>query len=136
VESVPALTPETAKTKLTVLIVEDEFLIRWSAAEFLRERGYIVIEATSASDAMSIFDAGTHVDVVFSDINMPGEVAGHDLAQWLDRKHPNIPLLLTSDSRTVADKLPAGDKRQFITKPYELSDVEAAIKLISVITPR
>jgi hypothetical protein len=60
------------------------------------------------------------LDIVFSEVHAPGELTGHGLAEWLDAKHPNIPLLLTSASLTEADKITPSDKRRFIAKPYEL----------------
>jgi DNA-binding NtrC family response regulator len=118
---------ETSEAQLAVLIVEDEFLVRWAAAEFLRERGYAVIEATSAADAISILESGTPVDIVFSDVDMPGELTGHGLAEWLGRNHPGLPVLLTSGSATEADNLTAGDKRRFLTKPYDFGELDAVI---------
>jgi CheY-like chemotaxis protein len=128
VDSVPVPPSKMNETQLTVLIVEDEFLVRWAAAEFLRERGYIVIEATNVSDAISIFDLGTHVDIVFSDVHMPGNLTGHTLGEWLGLHHPDVPLLLTSASVTEADQVTTSEKRQFIAKPYELSEVSAQIE--------
>lgn len=130
-DSAPFLPPSVAETPLAVLVVEDEFLIRWEAAEFLRERGYTVIEATNVSDAISIFDLGTHVDIVFSDVHMPGELTGHSLAEWLERNHPHVPLLLTSDSAADADKLPMNPKRRFIDKSCDLGEVCAQIHSMS-----
>jgi CheY-like chemotaxis protein len=128
VDSVPEVSSNITQTQLTVLVVEDEFLVRWAAAEFLRERGYTVIEATNVADAISIFELGTHVDIVFSDVHMPGELTGHALAGWLDRNHPNVLLLLTSASATEADKFPTSTKRRSIVKPYELGEVSAQIE--------
>jgi CheY-like chemotaxis protein len=120
-----------AETPLAVLIVEDEFLVRWAAAEFLRERGYAVIEATNVADAISIFELGTHVDIVFSDIHMPGGPTGHALADWLDQNHPNVSLLLTSASANEAENVSPSPKRRFIAKPYELGDIIAQIESMS-----
>jgi CheY-like chemotaxis protein len=128
VDSVPVPPSKITETQLTVLIVEDEFLVRWPAAEFLRELGYLVIEATNAADAISIFDLGTHVDIVFSDVHMPGNLTGHTLGEWLELHHPEVPLLLTSASATEADKVPASRNRRFIAKPYELSEVSKQLE--------
>lgn len=127
-DSDPLPPPSVTQTQLTVLIAEDEFLSRWAVAEFLRERGYIVIEATNVADAISIFDSGSSVDLVFSDVHMPGELSGHALARWLDQNHPHIPLLLTSASPTEANKLSASPARRFIAKPYELGELGALIE--------
>jgi CheY-like chemotaxis protein len=118
---------ETTETQLTVLIAEDEFLVRWTAAEFLRERGYAVIEATSATDAISILESGISVDIVFSDVQMPGELSGHDLAEWLYRNYPGLPVLLTSGFAIETDELTARDKRRFIRKPYDFGELDAVI---------
>ena len=127
-DSAPVLPSNNTETPLTVLVVEDEFLVRWAAAEFLRERGFTVIEATNVSDAISIFEARTHVDIVFSEVHMPGELTGHALAEWLDRNHPTVPLLLTSDSATEADQLSTSPTRRFIAKPSELGEVGVQIE--------
>jgi DNA-binding NtrC family response regulator len=134
VDSVPASPAKITQTQLTVLIVEDEFLVRWPAAEFLRERGYLVIEATSVSDAISIFEAGTPVDIVFSDVHMPGKLTGHELGKWLALHHPDVPLLLTSGSAAEADQVTTSVKRRFIAKPYELGEVGAQIEAMSQTT--
>ena len=65
-----------------------------------------------------------------------GTLTGHSLAEWLGRNHPNIPLLLTSASRTEADKVTTSDKRRFIAKPYELGEVDAQLEAILKHTPR
>ena len=73
------------RVRPVVLIVEDEFLLRWPASEYLRDSGYRVIEASSVSEAMVVFSSHTRVDAVFSDINLQGE-----LTQVLPRAIRNI----------------------------------------------
>jgi DNA-binding NtrC family response regulator len=127
VDSMSAAPPETAEKPRTVLVVEDDFLTRWSASDFLRERGYRVIEATDAADAISVFACGTPVNAVFSDVNMPGEMNGHDLAEWIKKHHPNVPILLTSGAGFEGSKVAVDAIRLFIGKPYALSDVESCL---------
>lgn len=69
--------PET--TQQHVLIVEDEVLIRAPLAEHLREAGFNVIEANTADEAWSCLQTGMPVDLVFSDIRMPGSMDGLEL---------------------------------------------------------
>ena len=97
----PVETPaqDSTESRPVVLIVEDEFLLRWPASEYLRDSGYRVIEAGSVSEAMVVFSSNTRVDVVFSDINLQGELNGHALARWLDKHHPTVPILLTSGDK-------------------------------------
>ncbi|MGZ5904834.1 MAG: response regulator, partial [Reyranella sp.] len=67
----------------TVLVVEDEILVRTVIAAYLRDCGFDVVEAGSADEAVRVLEAGVRIDIVFSDINMPGSLDGFGLAQWL-----------------------------------------------------
>ena len=80
----------------TILVVEDEVLVRLPAAEYLRALGYRVLEASNAAEAVSIMGAGESIDAVFSDCDMPGRMNGIDLAFWIRRSYPDIKVLLTS----------------------------------------
>jgi len=114
--------------RAVVLIVEHDFLIRWPAAEHLRDSGYRVIEAGSAGEAMVVFSSGEHVDLVFSDINLSGELSGtgYAFARWLGHNHPNVPMLLTSGHGAAAPQAQIGIP--FIPKPYVLAEVDQRIK--------
>lgn len=109
-----------------VLVVEDEFLIRDMIATYLRDVGYRVIEASQAADAVALFSSGEPIDVVFTDIRMPGEMDGVMLAQWIKREHDDVPVILTSGTT----KLKAGDPEHFVAKPYRLADVASLIAQI------
>lgn len=116
-----------ATRKAVVLLVEDEFMIRWTTAAFLREAGYVVIEAENAADARIVLGSGATVDIVFTDVNLPGGDSGSMLAEWLQVHHPDLPVLITSG--TVS--LPAaalGDARRFLSKPYVLEELPALIE--------
>jgi response regulator RpfG family c-di-GMP phosphodiesterase len=125
-EPPPWSPPEDAPRKRVVLIVEDDFLTRCTAAMYLRETGYRVIEAENVAEGISVLSSGTRVDFVFSDINMPGPLNGLGFAQWLAREHPTIRILLTSGVHREAVGLAAG--ALFILKPYDLNEVDGLIK--------
>src|SRR3978361_1719325 len=80
----------------TVLVVEDELMVRMPIAEYLRDCGYNVLEAASASEAIAAVAAEGPVSVVFSDIRMPGKMDGVGLAEWFHANYPDVPVLLTS----------------------------------------
>ena len=80
----------------TVLVAEDEILVRTVIAAYLRDCGFDVVEAGNADEAVRVLEAGTRVDIVFSDVNMPGRLDGFGLAQWLRRKRPGLKIILTS----------------------------------------
>jgi DNA-binding NtrC family response regulator len=111
-----------------VLIVEDDLLLRWPAAEYLRDLGYRVIEAASGEEAIAVLSSGTRVDIVFSDINLKGELTGHSLSRWVEEHRANLPLLITSGSRNAAASVSLGATRAFVAKPYVLADVDRRIK--------
>jgi two-component system, response regulator PdtaR len=124
----PSLGHEGARKRRIVLIIEDDFLTRYSAAEYLREKGFRVIEAENAAEAISVLVAGTCVDVVFSDINMPGSLNGLGFGQWLAEFHPGVPLLLTSGAPQEAGNVATCKTHGFIAKPYDLDEVDRWIK--------
>jgi DNA-binding response OmpR family regulator len=125
-EPLEASNYEAQDAREVVLIVEDDFLIRWPVAEYLRDSGYRVIEAGTVGEAMIVFSSGTHVDVVFSDINLAPQVTGYAFARWLGDNHPHIPVLLTSGDATASPRAPIGIP--FIRKPYALAEVDERIK--------
>jgi CheY-like chemotaxis protein len=93
----------------TVLVVEDELLIRLDLADQLRSAGLIVIEASTGDEALTVLKANDAIDLVVSDIRMPGATDGVELAAWLRRERPKIKIVLvsgytaTQDMTTVAD---------------------------------
>jgi CheY-like chemotaxis protein len=127
-EPVESPKPDAEDHRLVILIVEDDFLVRWPAAEYLRDAGYRVIEASSVNDAIAVFSCNTHVDIVFSDINLPGELTGHELAHWLGQYRPQVPMLLTSGAADAPQRMAAGANRSFLGKPYLLAEVDQRIK--------
>jgi CheY-like chemotaxis protein len=79
----------------TILVVEDEELIRMFLTEYLQDCGYHVLEAENVARAKIVL-TDQHVDVVFSDVNMPGNETGFDLEKWVRRHYPDTRVLLTS----------------------------------------
>lgn len=124
----PPLRQERTAIKKTVLLVEDHFLTRWSAAECLRGAGYRVVEAINTTEAVGVINSGTQVDLVFSDINMPGGENGYALAQWLTENRPSIPVLLTSGDPEDPAAYASSPIRRFIRKPYEPSAVDQLLR--------
>jgi CheY-like chemotaxis protein len=112
-----------------VLVVEDEVLIRMVVAEYLRDCGYVVIEAGSAHEALALFSADVEVDVVFSDIQMPGPMDGFGLAQWVRQNKPGVEMILTSGAASAADR--AADLCEdgpLLQKPYDSDEVDRRIR--------
>jgi len=113
----------------TVLVVEDEVLIRTAVAEYLRISGYTVVEAADAAAAVTLFGAGEPIDVVVCDVDMPGAMDGLNLARWIKQHHSALPVLLTSGRGIV---VAAGERLAFffVSKPYRLEVLAERLKLM------
>lgn len=113
----------------TILLVEDEALLRIAAAEHLREAGFRVVEAANGFEAQAILEAGVKVDLVFSDINMP-LVDGVALALWVAAQHDPPPMLLTSGvAPGLAEaRVSCPSVKGFVPKPYPYGELEEQIR--------
>jgi DNA-binding NtrC family response regulator len=119
-----------ALRRATVLVVEDETLLRLAAAEHLRAGGFVVIEAATGEEAQAVLKSGVSVDLIFSDINMPGALDGVELAVWVAAQEWAPPLLLTSGIASVLDAARAAcpSVLAFLAKPYPYEEMERAIR--------
>jgi len=117
-----------ADHKSTILVVEDEILIRLTTADYLREHGYRVLEASNAGEALSVFASGEPIELVFSDVNMPGKMNGADLARWIRQHFPDVKVLLTSGDPTAANDPTTAAGAPVVKKPYVSEALLAEIK--------
>jgi two-component system, response regulator PdtaR len=106
-----------------VMVVEDDVLVRFPVAEALRAVGLHVIEAGNADEAWSYLLSGEAVDLIFSDVQMPGSMDGIALARRVSEDYGHIIMVLTSGKRSQR----ITDHPHFLAKPYRLSSVAAMI---------
>jgi CheY-like chemotaxis protein len=111
-----------------VLVAEDAPDLRMLIAEHLRGVGFKVLEADDAHDAMILMESEFPVDLVFSDIEMPGGMDGHALANWLHMFYPKLPVILCSGRAMKVPFSVAATDRRFIAKPYDVLEVEQQIR--------
>lgn len=110
----------------TILVVDDEELVRMNACELLEAAGFIVCEAQCGSSGLAVLDRRPEVSLLFSDINMPGEFDGLELARRVHLLKPEVHLILTSGlMRPTSAELSGG---QFIPKPYDDAAVTEMIR--------
>ena len=109
----------------TILVVEDEVLIRLVIADYLRDCGYKVHEAVSGEEAIAILQAPeVSIDVVFSDVEMPGSMDGFALARWVRANKPGMEVILTSGIERSADiAATLCEAGPLMKKPYSSQDV-------------
>jgi DNA-binding NtrC family response regulator len=113
----------------TILLVEDEVLVRMPIAQYLRDCGYKVIEAVNADEAMTVLlHEETVVDVVFSDIEMPGAVDGFGLAKWIRERRPGLDVLLAGTINRTVENAKLLCAQGPVPKPYDAEIVHNHIK--------
>ena len=110
--------------KPVILLVEDDVLVRFTTADILREAGLDVLEAVDASEALALLTTGHPLDLVITDIRMPGHMDGVQLASVLKNARPNLPVVLLS-SHLDHDSHEAD---MFIAKPYDAGDLVEVVK--------
>lgn len=113
-----------------VLIVEDEFLIRMTLSEALGDEGFDVVEAETADAALPMLKADPEIQLLLTDIQLPGVLNGRTLAQRAREHVPTLPIIFTTGQPDPNDTPSPLDV--FISKPYTLNDIcDAARRLTS-----
>ena len=109
----------------TVLVVEDESLIRFVIVEDLNDAGYSTVEASNADEAIAILEARPDIHLVFTDVDMPGSMDGSKLAAAVRDRWPPIHIMITS-GKGMPSIMP--ERALFMPKPYTSKNVVIAMK--------
>ena len=107
----------TEAQPIRVLLVEDEFLISEMVAEDLSEQGFSVFTVSNARDALAHI-ASVAVDVLFTDVNLPGAMDGAALARRARELRPDLPVVYASARMTMVDPGTRVPDSIFVPKPY------------------
>jgi len=108
----------------TVLVVEDEPLVRLVTVELLEDAGYEILEAPNAKLAIEILESRPDIRIVVTDVTMPGDMDGVKLAYYIRDKWPPIYLLLVS-ARPLEHPLP--EQARFLPKPFSRNQLVASL---------
>jgi CheY-like chemotaxis protein len=101
----------------SVLVVEDEPLIRINAVDMVEDEGFTVFEASNADAALRILESNPTITVLFTDIDMPGSIDGLKLAHLARQRWPDIAIVIVSGQHSPdLDELP--ENGRFVAKPY------------------
>jgi CheY-like chemotaxis protein len=118
---------QEACNRPAVLVVEDEILLRWTAASVIDETGFNASEAGSAVEAISMLERRNDVWAVVTDVQMPGSIDGLKLAHLIKVRWPNIKVIVTSGQLKLReDDVPAGCR--YLHKPYNPSQLIGILK--------
>jgi two-component system, response regulator PdtaR len=110
-----------------VLIVEDEFLLRMDAVEFIKDSGFKVYQASGADEAIAVLELHNDIRAVFTDIQMPGSMDGLKLAHYVRGRWSPVQLIITSGhARPPAEDMPVGSG--YVGKPYRLDRVVDSLR--------
>lgn len=116
-----------------VLVVEDEFLIGEMVADALNERGFGVHLVAEAGEALAYLASGAPVDVLFTDINLPGSMDGAALAVQARAARPELPVIYASGRWNLLENLRGEPHSMILPKPY--SPVKACMAVERLLPP-
>ncbi|MDQ0346501.1 response regulator [Ancylobacter vacuolatus] len=112
--------------KSVVLIVEDSPIIRMSAVDLMESAGYVALEADCADEAIRLLESRNDIDLVFTDVQMPGTMDGIKLSHYIRDRWPPVKLVVASGKAILEEgSLPLGS--QFFPKPYDGHAIADAI---------
>jgi PAS domain S-box-containing protein len=127
VDDAAVVAEESAKAR--ILVVEDNEDVRELAETMLESAGYAVLSAPSGERALDLLDEGGEIDLVFTDVMMPGGMNGLQLADQVRARRPDTPILVTTG---YMDELPTarGQRLDVLSKPYRQEDLLARVRAI------
>jgi DNA-binding NtrC family response regulator len=111
--------PQDDQRKHTVLIVDDEPAIRGFLYDYLSECGFNPLAVESADEAIKLLEKGYAIDLVFSDVRMPGTMDGYGLARWVMTNRPGLPVLLASGDLGKTNAVRELVGAEILPKPYD-----------------
>jgi signal transduction histidine kinase/CheY-like chemotaxis protein len=116
----------------TILVVEDDDFLRGSVQRQLTDLGYQVITAASGDEALDMIGAGIHIDLLFTDVIMPGGLNGPALAEAARAAIPGLRVLYTSGytEKVVVHRARLDGDIQLLSKPYALADLALKIRTV------
>jgi len=115
--------------KAVVLVVEDSAIIRLGAVDLVLAAGYVALQASNADEAIAILGSRQDIDLVFTDVQMPGTMDGIKLSHYIRKRWPPVKLIVASGAAILEESsLPGGSR--FFSKPYDDHSITLAMALL------
>jgi signal transduction histidine kinase/ActR/RegA family two-component response regulator len=127
---VPAYPQATERRRETILVVDDDELVRRSVIAQMKSLGYSTIEAASPAEALKLVAGVEPFDLLFSDVVMPGPIDGVELARQAREQRPDLKVMLTSgypDLKTAHSSEESYVQWRILKKPYRRSELQQAL---------
>jgi CheY-like chemotaxis protein len=121
---------DTVETRVCVLVVEDEPLVRADLAEGLRQAGLQVLEAANGSQALAVLRSNSEIALMVTDIRMPGDLDGLGVARWARSELPQLKIVLVTGNFITDLETPID---AIFSKPYVLEDLVK--RIVELVTP-
>jgi DNA-binding NtrC family response regulator len=122
--------PASQDSSARILVVDEEVLVRFALADYLRDCGYRVIEAASGEEARTVIEkSDVKIDIVLCDAGLKGKMSGFAFAQWVRTSRPGLPIVLAGTPARAADAAAQlCDEGPELSRPYEPQLVADRIK--------
>jgi len=117
--------------RLTVLVVDDEVLIRMMLCESLRQAGCEVVEAANADEALTVLTTTPDPDVLITDVKMPGALDGLELASRVRATRPGVKVVVTSGHTAAQTAASVADA--FLPKPFALEQLVGRVQALAAL---
>jgi PAS domain S-box-containing protein len=121
----------------TIIVLDDEEMLAETACSYLSSLGYKAIKVTNAEDALKALETNPQIDLLFSDVIMPGAMNGYQVAVQAHAAHPSLKILLTSGFTGRNESTANGDAEfvarltsSLVPKPYSLNDLALSVRNI------
>ena len=117
----------------TILVVEDEASVRLAISDYLTEQGFTVLQAAGATGAIDVLARHPEIELVFTDLAMPGDMDGLDLVDWLLKHRPGLPVIITSGVWGRVGTMAEFSRNQalsYLVKPYPYETVAQKIRQV------
>jgi CheY-like chemotaxis protein len=114
-----------------ILIVEDDPVSRLLITRSLHQHGFDTIEVSVGADAIALLERHTAIDVVFTDICLPGKIDGVGVARWIRENRPELPVILGTGTSVGREASQLVNQHRTFLKPYNVVELVACIRRLA-----
>jgi CheY-like chemotaxis protein len=115
-----------------ILIVEDDPVSRLLITRALHQHGFDTIEASVGADALAVLEKNRSIDVVFTDICLPGTIDGVGVARWIRENRPDLPVILGTGTSVGREASALVSQHRTFLKPYNVLELVACIRRLAL----